>query len=141
GGLPGIGRNSGSGIIVGDTDVATIERSVAWNNGKNCNYTNGGPIGIWAWDSNAVTIQYNESYSNQTGSSSLDGGGFDLDGGVTNSIMQYNYSHDNDGAGYLLYQFNGARPFGNNTVRYNISQNDARQGHYAGIYIGGGSDV
>jgi hypothetical protein len=39
--------------------------------------------------------------------------------------MQYNYSHDNDGAGYLLGQYDHARPWGNNTVRYNISENDA----------------
>jgi hypothetical protein len=39
--------------------------------------------------------------------------------------MQYNYSHDNDGAGFLVGQFSGARPMENITVRYNISQNDA----------------
>src|SRR5205814_224044 len=77
----------------------------------------------------------------KTGSASLDGGGFDLDGGCTNGVIQYNYSHDNYGAGYLLYQFAIARPFNNNTVRYNISQNDGRQGHYGGIYMGGGSAV
>jgi hypothetical protein len=141
GGLPGIGRNSGTGIIFGDVDGGTIERSAAWNNGQNCNYTGGGPIGIWAWDSNKVTLQYNESYGNQTGNVSLDGGGFDFDGGVTNSVMQYNYAHDNDGAGFLLYQFTGARAFGTNVVRYNISENDGRQGHYGGIYMGGGSAV
>ena len=42
------------------------------------------------------------------------------------SVMQYNYSHDNDGAGYLLGQFTGGRPWGRNIVRNNISQNDAR---------------
>jgi hypothetical protein len=40
--------------------------------------------------------------------------------------MQYNYSHDNTGAGYLLYQFHCARPFEDNVVRYNISENDGR---------------
>ncbi len=51
--------------------------------------------------------------------------------------MQYNYSHDNAGAGYLLYQFSGARPFKNNVVRYNISENDGRT-NLGGIYAGGG---
>ena len=141
GGLPNKNSNSGNGILIGDTDGAVVERSIAWNNGQNCNYTGGGPVGIWAWDSNDVTIQYNEAYNNKTGSVSLDGGGFDLDGGCTNSVMQYNYSHDNDGAGYLIYQFTGARPMNNNTIRYNISQNDGRDGHYGGIYLGGGSGV
>lgn len=43
-------------------------------------------------------------------------GGFDLDRGVTNSVMQYNCSYDNDGAGYLIYQYEGARPLGNNVT-------------------------
>jgi hypothetical protein len=54
-----------------------------------------------------------------------------LDGGVTNSIIQYCYAHDNDGAGYLLGNFDGARPWGNNTVRYCISVNDARTNNSA----------
>jgi hypothetical protein len=97
-------------------------------------YEGGGPVGIWAWDANGVTIQYNASHHNRTGSSK-DGAGFDLDGGVTNSIVQYNYSHDNDGAGYLLAQFGGARPFYGNTLRYNLSVNDGRRNSYGGIHF------
>ena len=49
--------------------------------------------------------------------------------------MQYNYSHDNDGPGYLLLHSSaGARRAGNNIVRYNISQNDARKNDYGAIY-------
>jgi hypothetical protein len=128
-GIPNKGSHSGSGIVLGDINGATIERSVSYNNGAN-NNAGGGPVGIWAWDSNRVTIQHNESYDNKT--STADGGGFDLDGGVTNSIMQYNYSHNNAGPGYLLAQFAGARAFGNNVVRYNISENDVRKGSYYG---------
>ncbi|MHC4591284.1 MAG: Ig-like domain-containing protein, partial [Planctomycetota bacterium] len=65
---------------------------------------------------------YNVAHHNQ--SPALDGGGFDLDGGVTNSILQYNLSHNNDGYGYLLCQYTGAGDFANNIVRYNISQDD-----------------
>ena len=79
-------------------------------------------------------MQFNESHHNQTGSSK-DGAGFDLDGGVTNSIVQYNYSHDNDGAGYLLAQFEGARPFYGNVLRYNLSVNDGRRNRYGGIHL------
>lgn len=128
-GIPNKGNHSGNGIVLGDVNGATIERSVAYNNGAN-NNAGVGPVGIWAWDSNRVTIQYNESYNNKT--STADGGGFDLDGGVTNSVMQYNYSHNNAGPGYLLAQFDGARPFSNNVVRYNISENDVRKGSYYG---------
>src|SRR6185436_14166755 len=64
-------------------------------------------------------------------------GGFDLDGGVTNSVMQYNYSHGNDGAGFLLAQFANAKPFSGNVVRYNISQADGRKNGYGGVHAFG----
>lgn len=123
--IPGYDKNhhSGNGIVLADVQYSTIEYSTVYNCGqgnKNC----GGPVGIWYWDADHVTIQYNEAYNISSGTG-CDGGGFDLDGGVTNGIMQYNYSHDNDGAGYLVGQFSGARPMNNIIVRYNISQNDA----------------
>jgi hypothetical protein len=114
----------GSGIILGQVDNGLVEKSVAHHNGAGNTHC-GGPGGIWTWDSNNITIQYCESYSN-SGGSGCDGLGFDLDGGVTNSVLQYNYSHDNDGAGYLLGQYDYARPWANNIVRYNISENDGR---------------
>jgi hypothetical protein len=49
--------------------------------------------------------------------------------------MQYNYSHDNDGAGYLLAQYEGVRPNSGNVVRHNISENDGRKNSFAGIQI------
>jgi hypothetical protein len=128
--------NTGSGIVLSDLDKGLIERCVAHHNGKYCNSNQGGPVGIWVWDANDITIQFNESYANHTGGKK-DGGGFDLDGGVTNSVMQYNYSHDNDGSGYLFAQFPFARKSENNTARYNISQNDGRKNNTAGIYFWG----
>jgi hypothetical protein len=118
------GTHRGSGIIMGQVDGGIIEKSAAHHNGA-ANTHCGGPGGIWTWDSNNIIIQSNESYKNSSGTG-CDGLGFDLDGGVTNSIMQYNYSHDNDGAGYLLGQYENARTWSNNIVRYNISENDGR---------------
>lgn len=119
------GEHSGNGIVMSDVQNAVIEYCVAHNCGfgnTNC----GGPVGIWFWDSDQVVIQYCESYNISSGTATgCDGGGFDLDGGVTNGTMQYNYSHDNDGAGYLIGQFSVARPMSNITCRYNISENDA----------------
>ncbi|HEX8517859.1 MAG TPA: T9SS type A sorting domain-containing protein [Bacteroidia bacterium] len=114
----------GSGIIMGQVNNGLIEYCAVHDNGS-ANTHCGGPGGIWTWDSNNITIQYSESYRN-SGGTGCDGLGFDLDGGVTNSLMQYNYSHDNDGAGYLLGQYDYARPWANNVVRYNISENDGR---------------
>ena len=53
-----------------------------------------------------------------------DGGGFDIDGGVTNSIVQYNVARNNSGAGFLLAQFRFAEPMQQNIFRYNLSVND-----------------
>ena len=112
----------GSGIVMSGVDGGVIQHCVAHDNGQN-NISCGGPGGIWSFESNNITIQYCESYNNHSGTG-CDGLGFDLDGGVTNSVMQYNYSHNNDGAGYLMGQYPNARPWSNNTMRYNISEND-----------------
>src|SRR5262249_11142991 len=70
-----------------------------------------------------------------------DGGGFDLDGGVSESVMQYNYSAENDGAGYLVFDF-GAAPFrlADNVIRFNISENDGRKNSFAGIHVNSAGD-
>ena len=127
-GDPDYRRNhSGSGIFLADTDVATIEHSLAWENGALDTGSEGGPCGIWAAGSNRVTIQFCESFRNRTGKNTADGDGFDLDGGMTNSVLQYNYSHDNDGMGYLIYDYaRSPHEHRNNLVRYNISENDGR---------------
>lgn len=117
-------NHSGSGIVLGGVQNSTIENCTAYNCGSGNTHC-GGPVGIWYWDSDSVTIQYCEAYNISSGTG-CDGGGFDLDGGVTNGIMQYNYSHDNDGPGYLVGQFDGSRPMQNIIVRYNISENDSK---------------
>jgi hypothetical protein len=114
----------GSGIILAQVDNGLIEKTNAHHTGS-ANTHCGGPGGIWVYDCNNLVIQHCESYLNSSGTG-CDGLGFDLDGGITNSVLQYNYSHDNDGAGYLLGQYDNARPWSNNVVRYNISENDGR---------------
>ncbi|GAB3820316.1 right-handed parallel beta-helix repeat-containing protein [Pontibacter rugosus] len=126
--------HSGNGILLGGVDGGVIEYCEAYNNGWLNAWTGGGPVGIWCYASNDVLIQYNESHHNKTGTAK-DGGGFDIDGGSTNSIMQYNYSHDNDGAGYLLAQYSGAKEMKNLTIRYNISENDGRKNGYGAIHL------
>lgn len=121
-GIVGYNNHSGNGIIIGQVDSCLIEYCEAFENGKNNTFSAAGPVGIWAWDSKNVIIQHCYSHHNRT--QTKDGGGFDLDGGVRNSIMQYNYSYDNDGPGFLIAQYTGARPMKNICVRYNISEKD-----------------
>ena len=113
--------HSGSGIMLSDVQGSSIINSKAYSNGSQNTHC-GGNVGIWYWDSKDVLIQGCESYNNR--SLGCDGGGFDFDGGVVNGIMQYNYSHDNDGGGLMVGQFQGARRMENITLRYNVSEND-----------------
>jgi hypothetical protein len=131
-------HHSGSGILMEDVDGGFIEYCEAYNNGYACPSRSGGPGAIWAAVANNVVIQHCESHHNQTDGLS-DGGGFGFDGGTTNSILQYNYSHDNDGAGYLICSYNAPHTFNNNIVRYNISVNDGQKNNYKGILLATGS--
>jgi hypothetical protein len=126
--------NTGNGIVMAGIDGVTIEHCLAYHNGWLNNYWLGGPVGIWGMSCNNLTIQYCESHHNDSGSR-LDGGGFDLDGGCTNSVLQYNYSHDNNGPGFLLAQYDGAPPMHDLTVRYNVSDNDARRSGQGALEI------
>ncbi|MFD2247911.1 T9SS type A sorting domain-containing protein [Pontibacter ruber] len=126
--------HSGNGIVLGGVNGGTIEYCEAYNNGWLNAWRDGGPVGIWGWHCNNLIIQYNESHHNKTGTTK-DGGGFDIDGGSTNCIMQYNYSHDNEGAGYLIAQYNYAPEMKGIIVRYNISENDGRRNGYGGIHL------
>lgn len=131
--------NTGSGIVLSGIEGATIEYCEAYNNGEfNANPT-GGPVGIWFYLVKNGLIQYCESHHNRTGT--MDGGGFDLDGGAQNCIIQYCYSHDNAGPGYLLAEYGSGLPFTGNIIRYNISQNDARKSSAGAITFWGADAV
>lgn len=134
-GIPEATGNTGSGIVLGGVSGGTIEWCVAFGNGR-LSRTTGGPVGIWTYDSTRVLIQYNESFANRTAGAS-DGGGFDLDQNVTDSVLQFNYSHDNDGAGYLLAHGPASDAHHGNIVRHNVSVNDGRRNSYGGIEIWG----
>jgi len=131
-GIAGQTGHTGNGIILSGVEDALVETCEAWNNGELNGGPEGGPIGIWAWEATRVIIQKCESHHNKS-ANGKDGGGFDLDGGCIDCVMQYNYSHDNHGAGYGIYQFYGAGPYQNNVVRYNISENDGLAGGYGPI--------
>lgn len=123
--------HTGNGIVLSGIDGALVEHCTAYRNGWLNANPDGGPVGIWGWDCHRLVVQHCEAHHNQSGTAK-DGGGFDLDGGCTHSVLQYNYAHDNQGPGYLLAQFAGAPPMHDLAVRYNISENDARgHGHGA----------
>jgi hypothetical protein len=129
-------NNTKSGLILVEISGALVEYCEAHDNGPSS-----GCIGFWCWAADHVVFQYCESHHNTRPlATDSDGGGFDLDGATRDSILQYDYSHDNDGGGFALYQFGWAELSGpaiNNIIRYNVSENDGRKGNYGGISMYG----
>jgi hypothetical protein len=129
-------NHSGNGIVVGNCKKVKIEYCTATNNGWDMPRIGNGPVGIWAYEADSVIIQHCLSYRNKTSVGGADGGGFDFDGGVTNSIIQYCFSYENQGAGYSIFQYLYATPWHDNIYRFNISENDGSvSDSKAGAYI------
>lgn len=131
-GDPDEDKQTGSGIVLGGVDGGVVERCVVHHNGGFGPATGGGPYGIWVWESRRVTIERNLVH-HQDSSSDQDGGAYDLDGGATECLVQYNVSYQNAGPALALIQFAGASAHTGNVVRYNLSEDDARQNPAQGV--------
>ncbi|MEI6070999.1 MAG: right-handed parallel beta-helix repeat-containing protein [Verrucomicrobiae bacterium] len=86
----------------------------------------GGIGGMVFLECEKCVAQFNECYGIET-KMPKDGCAFDIDGGCSNCILQYNYSHDNEGSGFQTGCMPGGGPVRDNIIRYNISQNDAKK--------------
>jgi len=113
--------------VVVATDGAVVEHNVVGHANQR---SQGYNAAIWPWSADNTLIQCNEAYGTK---GQRDGEGFDSDWNSKNTIIQYNYSHDNDG-GFLLICDDGSQKredsAGNTgtVVRYNISENDRTRG-------------
>jgi hypothetical protein len=133
--------NGGDGVMAGPVRNGLLEGNVCSYNGRIRNAR----VGCWTWDSENTTIQFNESHHNMTplnDGKARDGGGFDLDLGTENGLMQFNYSHDNQGEGFLFDSwpvgFGFSRGESHNAqMRYNISERDGKK-LSGGITVFGG---
>ena len=134
-------NHSGNGILAGNCTKVLIDKCEAYDNGWDMPRIGNGPVGIWTYESDSVTIQNSKSHHNKTAKGADDGGGFDLDGGVTNSIIQNCISYENEGAGYGIFQYAGASPWQNNVIRNCTSTNDGRISRAkAGVFIWNNSE-
>jgi hypothetical protein len=137
------GLTNGHGFSIGGVDGGLIEHCISYSNGyENRNGLYGGASGFLFLDSNGLLIQNNESFNSFVAWDDpqyLDGHGFNLDRGTTNSILQYNYSHDNYGAGFAII---GTTPpdlsmpslNSGNIVRFNVAENNGAR-HETGEII------
>jgi hypothetical protein len=122
----------GDGIVNVATDGALVEYNVVRHaNQRSGDYNDG----IWPWSADNTVVQYNEVYGMR---GQHDGQGFDADWNSRKTIIQYNYSHDNEGGFLLICNEGSQKPeysVGNvgTIIRYNISQND----HHRAIKLSG----
>lgn len=129
-------NHSGNGIVAGHCTRLLIDSCTATGNGWDMPRIGNGPVGIWCYEADSVTIQHCIAYRNKTSPGAADGGGFDLDGGTTHSVIQYCLSYGNQGSGYCIFQFWGASPWHDNVIRYNVTENDGTvSDSRAGIYV------
>ncbi len=111
----------GDGIAQYCSRNGTIQSDVVYQSGMQPYPVSiGTPVGLWWWSSENMLGQLNESYDNH--SPGVDGGGYDIDYGSTNSTMQYNYGHQN--STYCTSVFGYSGPTTTNIVRYNICAGD-----------------
>jgi len=117
-------RCGGNAVVVRVAKGALIEHNVFANNSVKVDGNSNYPF-----NSDDSVIQFNEAYGTKWEVGTVDGSGFDSDYGCKNTVIQYNYSHDND-RGFCLVCNNtdGIQFNDGSTVRYNISQNDGGVG-------------
>lgn len=77
--------------------------------------------GIWFWDCLNSVMQYNEGFECLSPRGN-DGAPFSIDNHCWNCTIQYNYSHNNEGPGYMIFGRMGDN--GGNVIRNNLSYND-----------------
>lgn len=113
----------GDGIVVRGADGALIEHNIVRHAAARAPGYN---AGIWQWSTDNTLIQLNEAAFTH---GVLDGQGFDSDFNSRDTVLTYNYSHDNEG-GFLLLSTpvkrNDAENLGNTgtTARFNVSRHD-----------------
>jgi len=115
-------HTGGDCIVAIGCDGALLEHNIVHGGRERCpEYA----AGIWVWSCDNSILQYNEC-SGMVGTE--DAQGFDADYNTRNTLIQYNYSHDNQGGFVMMCTPGDANSdmFGNigTTIRYNISQND-----------------
>ena len=82
--------------------------------------------GIWPQSTEGCVVQYNEVGYAHKPAGCDDAQGFDVDLSCRDTLVQYNYSHDNEGGFLLLCELQGTEPYGyrGTVVRNNLSVND-----------------
>lgn len=129
--IPGNGVDgSGNGINIAATDGGSVSGCVVHDCGVT-NTTFSGAAGIATFVARGIVISWCEAYNIKQSTLGSDGDGIDMDDASVNCIIEWCYTHNNDGPG--LYAFNRNSSSGC-VIRFCISENDAQK-FFGGIAI------
>lgn len=119
-----ISSTGGNGLIWRASLAPKIDHNIF----ANCAVTETGNA-IFVFNNDDAKMQYNEAYGTVFNTGDLDAGGFDADYKSKGTIIQYNYTHDNQLGGIVAVCAGGSSPSFNTGVqiKYNILQNNLRQ--------------
>lgn len=106
------------GLILCGANGGMVEYNTVGNPSQN-----GTGGGIFIESCRSTTVQYNEAYGNKYNSGDADSHGIGIDKDLFDSICQYNYVHDNDESGLVIFS-DGTDKLENCYIRYNISENN-----------------
>ena len=111
----------GDGIVISEVEGGLVEKNTIQ---RHCQTPDTGAYyaGCWTWNANDVYLQYNDVSEGKNGGG--DGEAFDIDRFCENVIIQYNYSHYNNGGAVLFMP----ELYDGNEFRYNVSYNDGAPG-------------
>ena len=116
-----ISRIVRNGMIIRVATRPILEHNVL----RECGFTESGNA-LFVFNCDSAIIQYNEAFLTEYNPGDEDAGGFDGDFRCKNTIIQYNYSHDNDFGGVVVVSDgSGATTFNDGAVvRYNVLKNN-----------------
>ncbi|KRF05510.1 hypothetical protein ASG89_20495 [Paenibacillus sp. Soil766] len=109
------------GAFILDTTNGLIENNVVYDTHIRAS---GYHVPLWVFSNKDSVIQNNEVYNTAPGGDAM---AYDADYKSDGTIIQYNYSHNNAGGGFLVVNDGtvASNSNTNTTIRYNISQNDS----------------
>ena len=111
---------AGDGAIIRYAKSPLIEHNIVYENHNVDEKLVSYGVALWCRSTDEAVFQYNEVYKTR---GSLDGQAFDSDLDTYRTLVQYNYTHDNEGGFMLVYCTSSDA-----IVRYNISVNDGTIG-------------
>lgn len=115
-------RCAGDGMIIRGAERPLIEHNLAIENHNASEDLVKYGVAIWVRSTDEAVIQYNRVFDTK---GSMDGQAFDADLDAYRTVVQYNYTANNEGGFMLVYGSSSDA-----IVRFNISQNDGVKGKH-----------